>query len=109
MKNIEDFIEDYYGIVFRFQVYKRMFTPYEIKEKFEDESVFEDGSYYRYGKLTCAYKLPNGEIIVGIRECGADGSDFKYTNFYNLNEVRLTVFDSDNEKELVKSIFEFEF
>lgn len=39
--NINEWLKDYEHKIFRMWKYKRMFTPYEIEQKFVDESVYE--------------------------------------------------------------------
>ena len=53
--------------IYRFVVYKKLFTPYEQDKKFSDESQFED-THYRFGFIEEAIELGQGEWLLGFRE-----------------------------------------
>lgn len=48
--------------IYRFWVYKKMFTPYEIENKFSDESIYED-SYCNYAKILDCIPLTGGDFM----------------------------------------------
>ena len=49
--DMDQWIKENKDRLFRFLRYRKVFTPYEVKEAFMDESEFEDEGYYQYAKL----------------------------------------------------------
>lgn len=89
------------GKIFRFLIYRRMFTPYEIDEKYSDETVYEDGGNYEYGKIEEVIQL-DGDYLVGIKLCYVDYDPCEISErgaitYVRLSEIRLSCFDIDNE------------
>ena len=64
---MEKWLGDNSHRIYRFLVYKKLFTPYELDKKFVDESQFEDTNY-RFGFIEEAIELGNGEWLLGFRE-----------------------------------------
>ena len=81
--------------IYRFVVYKKLFTPYEQEHKFMDESQFEDISY-RYGFIEEAIELGNGEWLLGFREI-IDYEVCKYIHYYRLSDIQLSYFGQDQD------------
>ena len=79
---------------FRYWVHKIMFTPYEIEQKFEDESCFEDDTC-SYGYIVDHVVLPDNDIMIGLSE----SKDGKYISYYKLSAIDLALSSSDNEEE----------
>lgn len=97
--DMETWLLDNDGRVFRYLVYKRMFTPYEQQNAFLDESEFTD-SHYSFGIIEEAVDL-EGDWLLGIREVdetSLDGDVVKTWDslqYYRLSELRLSCFDQD--------------
>lgn len=79
---------------FRYWVHKFMFTPYEVEEKFEDQSCFEDETC-SYGYIVEHVVLPNNDVLLGFRE----DKEYGYTTYKKLSEIDLALSDKDNEDE----------
>lgn len=88
--------------IFRYWVYRRMFTPYEQKECFQDESVFED-VYAEVGVVKECIPIGNGDFLIGFQ--AADDSDpynvtvFDFIEYYKLSEIRLNLNLKNKEEE----------
>lgn len=68
MTDMETWLLDFgYDRIFRMLEYKKIFTPYEQKQKFSDESEFKD-THYTFIKIVECFELPNGEVMIGYRE-----------------------------------------
>lgn len=93
--DMETWLLDNDGRIFRFVVYKRMFTPYEQEKKFSDESQFED-THYRFGMIEEAIDLGNGKWLIGLREIiDTDGEIAGYVSYYRLEDIQLQYFEMD--------------
>lgn len=68
MTDLETFIHDSDNIIFRMYKYKRLYTPYEIDQKFSDESIFENGNYPIYVMIKQAIELPDGDVLLKLLE-----------------------------------------
>lgn len=79
--------------IYRFVVYKKLFTPYEQDKKFSDESQFED-TYYRFGFIEEAIELGQGEWLLGFREV-IDGEVCSYISYFKLSDIQLSFFEQD--------------
>lgn len=94
--DMETWLLDNDGRIFRFTVYRRMFTPKEQAEKYIDETFFEDGGTYQYGIVEEAVELGHGEWLLGIREVCED-TICEVISYYRLSEIRLHCFDKDQD------------
>ena len=76
--------------LFRFLIYRRMFTPYEWEEKFMDDTEF-DSVHYTFGYIEEAIDLGHGEWLLGIREVFPDEEEHvgDTVTYYRLSEIRL--------------------
>ena len=92
MKNFDKFLEEHKDESFRYWIHKRIFTPYEQEQKFEDESTLES-TECSYVYIVESVKLPNGDILLGLSE---DRSG--YTSYYKLSELDLALSKSDNDE-----------
>lgn len=90
-----------YDRIFRMWKYKRMFTPYEQKEAFSDESIYEDDTC-DYVKIREAIELPDGDILLGLQTI-EDSSDLEDENSYltycKLSQIELAYNSSDQNIE----------
>jgi hypothetical protein len=79
--------------IYRFVVYKKLFTPYEQDKKFYDESQFED-THYRFGFIEEAIELGHGEWLLGFREV-IDGEVCSYISYFKLSDIQLSSSEQD--------------
>lgn len=86
--------------IFRYLVYKKVYTPREQEEKYIDESEYEYGGIYTMAKIEEAVDMGNGNWMLGMREIYEDGSVAKNLKYVMLNEIRLWSFDDDQNIEL---------
>ena len=90
--DMETWFSDNSDRIYRFVVYKKLFTPYEQEHKFMDESQFED-THFRFGFIEEAIELGNGEWLLGFREI-IDG-DVCDINYFKLSDIQLSYFEQD--------------
>ena len=62
-KNITEWLKDYEHKVFRMWKYKKMFTPYEMEQKFVDESVYESDAC-EYIIITKIIPISNDDYLL---------------------------------------------
>ena len=86
--------------IFRYLVYKKVYTPLEQEKKYIDESEFEDGGMYTMAKIEEAIDMGNGNWMLGMREIYEDRSIAHNLKYVMLNEIRLWSFDEDQDIEL---------
>ena len=89
-KNLEEFFEANQNTVFRYWIYKKMFTPYEQENKFVDESIFTDPHAY-FGRIQSIVSLQNGDYLLGILR--TDNDD--YVHYYKLSEIHIEFYEGD--------------
>lgn len=95
--DLETWLLDNDERIYRYLVYKRMFTPYEKQRAFEDETIFED-DYYTLAKITEAIDLGNGEWLLGFTSVDRDTLRInQYTEYYKLSEIRLSYFGDEKK------------
>ena len=87
--------------IFRYLVYKKVYTPREQHEKYIDESEYEDGGMMSLAKIEEAIDMGNGNWMLGMREIFEDGSVSKHLKYVMLNEIRLWSFDEDQDLQLL--------
>ena len=78
---------------FRYWVHKMGFTPYEIEQKFEDESCLEDDEA-SFGYIVDHVVLPDNDILLGLSE----SKDGEYISYYKLSAIDLVLYKSDEEE-----------
>ena len=81
--------------IYRFVVYKKLFTPYEQDKKFSDESQFED-NHFRFGFIEEAIELGQGEWLLGFREV-IEGEVCSYISYFKLSDIQLSYFEQDQD------------
>lgn len=97
------------GKIFRYQIYKRMFTPHEQEEKYVDEDIFEDN--YHFGFISNIMEIPN-DILLEIDQGYFDVNKFQLTGnkvYVKLSEIRLYQCESDNKDVKVVEYEEIDF
>lgn len=88
-----------YGKIFRYLVYKKLFTPYEQQQAFFDESIYED-SCYSYGIIEEAISLGDGKWFLGIRRVYEDNEIGDIIEYYRLDEIKIEYFEYDNQENM---------
>ncbi len=81
--------------IYRFVVYKKLFTPYEQEHKFMDESQFED-DHYRFGLIEEVIELGHGEWLIGFREI-IDDEVCEFVSYFKLSDIQLSYFEKDQD------------
>ena len=94
--DLETFLLDNGERLFRFLVYKRLFTPYEQEHRFMDQSEYEETTY-RYGFIRESVSLGNGDYLIGIQEVFDElpEADAARVEYFRLSELRLAYYPDD--------------
>ena len=90
--SFEIWVENHKNINFRYWIHKTIFTPYELAEKFTDQSCTENDEAM-YGYITDYSILPNNDILIGFSE----DKEANYISYYKLSEIDINYSKSDNE------------
>lgn len=90
----KEWLEVHKDDCFRYWVHKMGFTPYEIEEKFSDQSWLEDDEC-SYGYIVDYVVLPDNDILLGLSE----DKDGGYISYYKLSAIDLALCEKDNEDE----------
>ena len=92
--SFETWVEAHKDISFRYWVHKKLFTPYEEEQKFEDQCLCEsDECSYEY--IVDYAILPDNDILLGLSEDKEAG----YISYYKLSAIDLALSKKDNEEE----------
>ena len=96
-----EFLEKNKDRLFRFWVYKRIFTPLEQEQKYMDQGEFED--YHAHtGIIREAIILPDNDLLLGfyiISDTTADEVDeYRHLQYYKLSEIRMEYRPVDMEE-----------
>lgn len=96
MTDFETWLLDFDDRVYRYWIYRRMFTPYEQKQCFMDESVYVDTCASK-GIIEEAVELPDGDVLLGFRDPDDDSFEHIAGNlkYYKLSEIDLAYFPCD--------------
>lgn len=86
--------------IYRYLVYKKVFTPYEQEKKYSDESEYENGGHYTLCHIEEAIDMGNGNWMLGLREIYDDGLVSSHIDYYPLSDIRLSCFDDDQKMKL---------
>ena len=89
--DFETWLLDYGDRLYRYLVYKRMFTT-------ENESEYED-DHYELCQIAEAIDL-GGDWLLGLRTIEEDGKIYGMIHYYKLSEIRLAFFENDQHIEL---------
>ena len=79
---------------FRYWIHKRMFTPYEIEQKFSDESCLENDECL-FGYIVEYIILPDGDVLLGMSEDKIGD----YISYYKLSNLDLALRDKEDDEE----------
>ena len=87
--------------LYRFRIYRRMFTPHEQEHKFMDESFYED-YHASKGLIREVIPLPDGDLLLGIATIYESLDELKSENrsmdYLRLSEIRLDYMPIDAER-----------
>lgn len=93
--DIYTFLHDTEGRIYRYWVYKRVFTPLEMEKKYVDQGEFAD-STAMLGVIKECVDLGNGDYLLGFTDPDSDGTRVEGAmDFYRLSEIRLAMYPSD--------------
>ncbi len=84
--------------IYRFYVYKRIFTPRELEMKYIDQSEFAS-NMARFGLIREAIILPDKDVLLGIAEITDSVDDireeYRHLEYFKLSEIRLEYYPDD--------------
>lgn len=99
-KSFQNFLEKNRDRIFRFWVYRRMFTPLEIERKYMDQEVYED-TYSHTGIIREAIILPDNDVLLGFYILCDDTIDeedpYRHMEYFKLSEIRMDYHPVDME------------
>lgn len=94
--SLNEWIDKYQNTIIRFLEYKKVWTPYELDRKFQDETEWKD-IHYTFGYLREAVLLPDGDVLLKIQELNELDDDADKVYFWRkLSDIQITQFDYDN-------------
>lgn len=97
MTDFASWLHDNGDRIYRYWVYKRMFTPKELAEKRDDQTCYECDECL-YGRIVEAIALPNGDVLLGFRDPDDKGSLTEgYIDYYRLSEIAFAYSPTDQE------------
>lgn len=98
--SFQEFLAKNCDRIFRFWVYKRIFTPLEMEKKYMDQGEYED-SHCHSGIIREAIVLPDNDILLGFYIMGNDTVDeedpYQHLEYYKLSEIRMNYSPVDME------------
>lgn len=99
--SFSEFLQKNKDRLFRFWVYKRLFTPLEQEKKYIDECVYED-THAHTGIIREAIVLPDNDLLLGFYIPCCDTVDeedeYKHIDYYKLSEIRMEYRPVDMEE-----------
>lgn len=100
-ESMQHFFQNNPNRIYRFWVYKRLFTPYENERKFMDETAFESNTASN-GIVRELIPLPDGDVLLGIAEIIDEADElldkYRHLSYYKLSEIRLSYYPSSEEE-----------
>ena len=100
---MKDFIEKHKDDIFRYVTYRKIWTPYEMEEKYFDESETE--CTYHFAKITDCVDLGSGDYLLELDEGNIDTDEDNpvfdrdgIKHYKRLSDIQLDLFDYDNNK-----------
>ena len=105
MKTLEEWVNDLSDKVLRMLELRKpgQYTPYEMENKFIDESLYKD-NHYTHIQIKELIELPDKDVLVGYRvvydleSLNADWSD-SIIYYKKLSEIELSHFPGDENAE----------
>ena len=95
--DMETWVLDNSNRIYRYWVYKKMFTPYEQDKCFSDESVYEDDECV-FAYIREAIDLGSGNWLIGLQPIYDDDTDFQTLEYHKLSDIELAYFPSDVDR-----------
>lgn len=97
--NIRKFFQETEERIYRFWVYRRVFTPLEQEKKYMDQSQYEE-THARFGIIREMIPLPDGDVLLGFAELFDDiaelsNEETQSLGYYKLSEIRLAYYPND--------------
>lgn len=100
-KSLADFIRENPNRIYRYWIYRHGYTPYEQKQCYSDESLFEE-TRARLGVLREVIPLTDGNVLLGFAEFIEDTSEItsevRALTYYRLSEIRMTYMPMDADR-----------
>ena len=100
-ESFADFVKATENRIFRFWVFKKFYTPYELERKFSDESLYED-TMAKHGFIREAIVLPDNDILLGFAELFESVDDlneeYRSLSYYKLSEIRMSFYPIDADE-----------
>lgn len=100
-ENLADFIRENPNRIYRYWIYRHGYTPYEQKQCYSDESLFEE-TRARLGVLREVIPLSDGNALLGFAEFIEDTSEItsevRALTYYRLSEIRMTYMPIDADR-----------
>lgn len=104
MTDFDTWLQDfgYYHILRMLELRRPgQYTPYEMEQKFSDESLYRSNFYIKI-RIKEAIELPNGDVLIGYNEVDEDDdrdADKLVVYYKRLSEIELTYFPDDDNIE----------
>lgn len=99
--SLGDFIRKNPSRIYRYWIYRHGYTPYEQKQCYSDESLYEE-TCARLGVLREVITLADGNALLGFTEFIEDTSeivsDVRAITYYRLCDIRMTYMPMDTER-----------
>lgn len=99
--DFKKFFEQNPGRIYRYWVYRRMFTPYEQKQAYMDESFFEQ-SQALFGVFREVVPLPNGDLLLGMADIAEDAAELSADNrqmtYHRFSDLQLMYMPLDAQE-----------
>ena len=93
-ESVNDWVNENADKVFRYNIYRKVYTPYEQEKKYIDESMYENDSY-EYAFIEDIIELKD-DFLIGFRSTLPDFQWKKYDKIYcRLSEVRISYDEHD--------------
>lgn len=105
--DFETFIHDMDGRIFRYWVYRRMFTPAETEHKYIDQGFYED-STCSFGLIKECVALADKDYLIGFQDVDVDDMTvrlYPHISYFKLSEIRMGFSYMDqisDDKELIE-------
>lgn len=101
--SLPDFFDAHQGDIFMYWVYRKIYTPYEQKNAFSDESMFEDMRAH-FGFVIECISVGGGDFLLGFKTVADPAEeDVQLYNtpieYYRLSEIRISLYQPEKEEE----------
>lgn len=99
--SVFEFLEKNKDRIFRFWVYKRIFTPLEMEQKYIDQGEFEE-CRAKLGIIREIIILPDDDLLLGFyipsTETADEEDEYRHLDYYKLSEIRMEYRPADMEE-----------